>query len=295
MSPAGRMVVYAPAAGCMETSGKKRVGSSSAAVGGARDLDPVARTRSRGHRPATLGPGAGRDRPHGALVSARRGTFRRLDQSAAGASEDEVRARSDGSRAGLSRTSGTAVPFVPLDVVFPVLHGTFGEDGTMQGMLELLGLPYVGAGVLGSAVGMDKDVQKRLLAQAGLPDRRASGPDGEKPGAMIPIRRAAAWRGSDCPSSSSLRTSARRSGSARWPRSTLWTRRSISRFATTRRSWSKRGSTPARSNVRCWATTSRALPCRERSSPGPTSIRMPRSTAMRVRRSWRCRRRSPTS
>lgn len=56
-----------------------------------------------------------------------------------------------------------------VDVVFPVLHGTFGEDGTVQGLLELAGLPYVGAGVLGSAVGMDKDVQKRLFRQAGLP------------------------------------------------------------------------------------------------------------------------------
>lgn len=56
-----------------------------------------------------------------------------------------------------------------VDVVFPVLHGTYGEDGTMQGLLELAGLPYVGAGVLGSAVGMDKDVMKRLLRDAGLP------------------------------------------------------------------------------------------------------------------------------
>ena len=56
-----------------------------------------------------------------------------------------------------------------VDVVFPVLHGTFGEDGTVQGLLELAGLAYVGAGVLGSAVGMDKDVQKRLLRDAGLP------------------------------------------------------------------------------------------------------------------------------
>ncbi len=60
-------------------------------------------------------------------------------------------------------------PSVTVDVVFPVLHGTFGEDGTVQGLLELAGLPYVGAGVLGSAVGMDKDVQKRLFEQAGLP------------------------------------------------------------------------------------------------------------------------------
>jgi D-alanine-D-alanine ligase len=56
-----------------------------------------------------------------------------------------------------------------LDVVFPVLHGPFGEDGRVQGMLEMLGIPYVGAGVLGSAVGMDKDVQKRLLQAAGIP------------------------------------------------------------------------------------------------------------------------------
>src|SRR6202035_2398276 len=60
-------------------------------------------------------------------------------------------------------------PSVGVDVVFPVLHGTFGEDGTVQGLIELAGLPYVGAGVLASAVGMDKDVQKRLFEQAGLP------------------------------------------------------------------------------------------------------------------------------
>jgi D-alanine-D-alanine ligase len=57
----------------------------------------------------------------------------------------------------------------PDDVVFPVLHGTYGEDGTMQGLLELAGVAYVGAPVLGSAVGMDKDVTKRLLRDAGIP------------------------------------------------------------------------------------------------------------------------------
>ncbi len=56
-----------------------------------------------------------------------------------------------------------------VDVIFPVLHGTFGEDGTVQGLLELADIPYVGAGVLGSAVGMDKDVMKRLFRDAGLP------------------------------------------------------------------------------------------------------------------------------
>ncbi len=55
------------------------------------------------------------------------------------------------------------------DVIFPVMHGTFGEDGTIQGMLELSGLPFVGAGVLGSAIGMDKDVAKRLCQDAGIP------------------------------------------------------------------------------------------------------------------------------
>lgn len=56
-----------------------------------------------------------------------------------------------------------------IDVIFPVLHGTFGEDGTVQGLLELAGIPYVGAGVLASAVGMDKDVMKRLFRDARLP------------------------------------------------------------------------------------------------------------------------------
>ena len=79
--------------------------------------------------------------------------------------------------------SGALVPFesVPLesgspagagiqvDVIFPVLHGTFGEDGTIQGMLELADIPYVGAGVLGSSAGMDKDIMKLLFAAVGLP------------------------------------------------------------------------------------------------------------------------------
>jgi len=55
------------------------------------------------------------------------------------------------------------------DVVFPVLHGTYGEDGTVQGLLELADVAYVGAGVLGSSIGMDKDVAKRLLRDAGIP------------------------------------------------------------------------------------------------------------------------------
>jgi D-alanine-D-alanine ligase len=72
------------------------------------------------------------------------------------------------SRAAL--TAGSALPAATnLDVVFPVLHGTFGEDGTIQGLFELAGIAYVGSGVLGSAAGMDKDVMKRLFAEARLP------------------------------------------------------------------------------------------------------------------------------
>ncbi|MDR0706321.1 MAG: D-alanine--D-alanine ligase [Treponema sp.] len=56
-----------------------------------------------------------------------------------------------------------------IDVIFPILHGPSGEDGTVQGLLKLAGVPFVGAGALGSAVGMDKDVMKRLLRDAGLP------------------------------------------------------------------------------------------------------------------------------
>lgn len=68
---------------------------------------------------------------------------------------------------------GQAVPISKalenIDVAFPVLHGPMGEDGTIQGLLEMQGIPYVGSGVLGSAVGMDKDIMKRLLKQAGIP------------------------------------------------------------------------------------------------------------------------------
>lgn len=66
----------------------------------------------------------------------------------------------------ISRTSTDTAPF---DVIFPVLHGPYGEDGTIQGMLELADIPYVGCGVLGSALGMDKEKMKTLFQFAGLP------------------------------------------------------------------------------------------------------------------------------
>ncbi|MGH9819068.1 MAG: D-alanine--D-alanine ligase, partial [Pyrinomonadaceae bacterium] len=66
-------------------------------------------------------------------------------------------------------TAGTIQGVLELDVVFPVLHGTFGEDGTIQGLFEMTGLPYVGGGVLASSCGMDKVVMKALFREAGLP------------------------------------------------------------------------------------------------------------------------------
>jgi D-alanine-D-alanine ligase len=68
-----------------------------------------------------------------------------------------------------SNSLSTLVPVSQLDVIFPVLHGTFGEDGTVQGLLELAGIAYVGAGVVGSAVGMDKAIFKQVMAANDLP------------------------------------------------------------------------------------------------------------------------------
>ncbi len=70
-------------------------------------------------------------------------------------------------RSSLVRTEDLS-PLADIDVVFPVLHGPFGEDGTVQGLLKLAGVPFVGCSVLGSAIGMDKDVMKRLLRDAGI-------------------------------------------------------------------------------------------------------------------------------
>jgi D-alanine-D-alanine ligase len=81
----------------------------------------------------------------------------------AGLAPFEIDAKTD---ANLRRASDRAIN---VDVIFPVLHGTFGEDGTIQGLLELADIAYVGAGVLGSSAGMDKDVMKSLFRAAGLP------------------------------------------------------------------------------------------------------------------------------
>jgi D-alanine-D-alanine ligase len=69
--------------------------------------------------------------------------------------------------------NGTAHELPRTDVLFPVLHGPFGEDGSVQGLAEVAGVPFVGCGVLGSAAAMDKDIAKRLLREAGLPVARS--------------------------------------------------------------------------------------------------------------------------
>lgn len=81
----------------------------------------------------------------------------------------EVPAKGQGSAYAASSLASVLGELAGCDCVFPVLHGTCGEDGTVQGLLRLLDIPFVGADVLGSAVGMDKLIMKRLLAEAGIP------------------------------------------------------------------------------------------------------------------------------
>jgi D-alanine-D-alanine ligase len=94
---------------------------------------------------------------------------RRLSNYAGGGEEGGTALVVDPSRGGLLRQDGAGAGDQRLDVVFPVLHGTYGEDGTIQGLLEMAGVPYVGCGVLASSTGMDKVVMKTLFRHAGLP------------------------------------------------------------------------------------------------------------------------------
>jgi D-alanine-D-alanine ligase len=95
-------------------------------------------------------------------------TQRKLSAPTLGADREDVAIVGDPSRSGLM-TLGDGSRQRPLDVVFPVLHGTYGEDGTLQGLLEMASIPFVGCGTLASACGMDKVTMKALLKEAGLP------------------------------------------------------------------------------------------------------------------------------
>ena len=100
-----------------------------------------------------------------ALPSAGQATLR-LDSASASIA---IAPNAQSGDASLVSVGSTPTAIGAIDVIFPVLHGTYGEDGTIQGLLEMAGLPYVGSGVLGSSAGMDKDVAKRLFKAAGLP------------------------------------------------------------------------------------------------------------------------------
>jgi D-alanine-D-alanine ligase len=97
-----------------------------------------------------------------------KGTQRRLSLRVLGQNKANVAIIGDPSRRGLARLDSGAKA-EPVDVVFPVLHGTFGEDGTIQGLFEMAALPFVGCGTLASACGMDKVTMKSLFREAGLP------------------------------------------------------------------------------------------------------------------------------
>ena len=133
-----------------------------------------------------------------------------------------------------------------VDVVLPVLHGPFGEDGTVQGLLELAGIPYVGAGVAASALCMDKDLFKAVLRDRGIPvARNVTLRLGDEIREPVRLSR----------SSSSPRGSARRSGSRRHTTRRSSRRPSRSRAATTRRCSSRSSSPGPRSSAASSATS----------------------------------------
>lgn len=96
-------------------------------------------------------------------------TQRLLSSRTRGGKKEDVAILGDPSRAGLMRLNSNGTRAEPIDVVFPVLHGTYGEDGTLQGLLEMAAVPFVGCGTLASSCGMDKVTMKALFKHAGLP------------------------------------------------------------------------------------------------------------------------------
>ncbi|HKP45455.1 MAG TPA: D-alanine--D-alanine ligase family protein [Pyrinomonadaceae bacterium] len=96
-------------------------------------------------------------------------TQRRMPANSTDNSSGDVTILGDPSRSGLVRLDADDQSTERLDIVFPVLHGTYGEDGTIQGLLEMAAIPFVGCGTLASACGMDKAIMKALFKEAGLP------------------------------------------------------------------------------------------------------------------------------
>jgi len=121
------------------------------------DGDPMAQLRAIAAREGRLlAPGSGGREPSEVVYSKPR-------------SEGEGHQDSPGAGGVASGTRFPGASLEGLDVIFPVLHGPYGEDGTVQGLLEIVGIPYVGAGVLASAIGMDKEIQKTIFRAKGLP------------------------------------------------------------------------------------------------------------------------------
>ena len=170
--------------------------------------------------------------------------------------------RPDLGRAGRARPGRRAPRALgDVDVVFPVLHGAYGEDGTIQGLLEMAGIPYVGANVFASAAAMDKEFTKKLAAVEGIPVgpyavlRAGDDADRGRPGAA----RAAGVR-----QAGPGRVLVRHHQGART--GTTWTRRSPPPARSTRRCWSRRRSSAARSSAAC-SKARRAAPRRRRCWP----------------------------
>jgi D-alanine--D-alanine ligase len=172
-----------------------------------------------------------------------------------------------------------------LDVIFPVLHGPYGEDGTIQGLLELANVPYVGAGVLASAVGMDKDLMKVVFAARGLPvcayrlvrrheweRRRTTSWPATRDALGFPMFVKPANLGSSVGISKAK------------DRASLIEAIELAGSSTARSSSKRPCRTRARSSAPSSATTSRRRPCRARSSRRGSSTTTRPSTSTRDRR-----------
>ncbi len=160
------------------------------------------------------------------------------------------------------RTRAAADRAINVDVIFPVLHGTFGEDGTIQGLLELADIPYVGAGVLGSAAGMDKDIMKSLFRAAGLPivkhvtflRSRMGGRDPKKVQKLVESKLKYPVFVKPANLGSSVGISKAHDRKELGP--AIQEAAKFDRKIVIEKAWAGRSRKPARSNARCWAMTS---------------------------------------
>ena len=253
-----RLALSRPPVFCYrETTSRRR--ALRRTIGRARSVAGVGRRGVRESRPHALRAGADPHREGRPLGARRRPPTtmlgRRSDRAGAarGGAADARRARSAprGAARATRRSSRSIAratrdaeaptrssPGSKLDVIFPVLHGPYGEDGTIQGLLELANVPYVGAGVLASAVGMDKAVMKVVFAARGLPGLRLS---------RRPAPRLASRARRRSPPSSRRRWAIRCSSSRRTSGRASASRRRRTRAEPARRRWTSPAASTARS------------------------------------------------